>query len=483
MKKQLSKIVLTLIATIIMLAGVMPAYANNQYATAQYVELWRLSKGEAGIVLELYAGLEPNSDKLTATGEYYDGAEIFHHTDKNNENLMLFFENNADGDRFFSGMAAVTGDFLGIRIGIDSIEVIADFLGAPDVYEESADMMALPMVVYCFPEGTLRLYTDINYIITEADYKVEDNTKRLAIKDALTPSVYKNAKTLNVPRLRELSTTGIIPPRAWYDFKWPVSRDGIAYICVELYEFLTKEKLKEADPSPYADETSSHALKAVTLGIFDDLPGEQGVLKPYIKLSNEEVCNLLNVTLKAANINYTVVSPLGLKDLVSYEDALIMVYNALKSEEANEFTVNKTVKIYYPNYQSNSLVGVTKEITISPSLLLDNRTDYKVLEAMLKQNGGEAYWNVLEKETVINGISLDKESDLLRFDVSSDILTYNVGVSAEGLILNSLALTFMEFYDATQFLITVDGRLYESGHAIFEPGEYISLKKIMGMTH
>ena len=77
--------------------------------------------------------------------------------------------------------------------------------------------------------------------------------------------------------------------------------------------------------------------------------------------------------------------------------------------------------------------------------------------------------------TTINNIYVDMLNSLVTVDFASDFFPINLGAGAEGLMLSSLANTFGMFYGLENFLITIDGANYESGHILFEEGETIQI--------
>ena len=99
--------------------------------------------------------------------------------------------------------------------------------------------------------------------------------------------------------------------------------------------------------------------------------------------------------------------------------------------------------------------------------LIENRIDGKketpeqVFESL--QNLG-----VIPKDAKMNSFDITEadgvETGVL--DVSKEFVNSNLGSSAESLMLDAVAQTFIENFDIEQLQITVDGGDYESGHIV-----------------
>lgn len=106
--------------------------------------------------------------------------------------------------------------------------------------------------------------------------------------------------------------------------------------------------------------------------------------------------------------------------------------------------------------------------------LIENRIDGKketpeqVFESL--QNLG-----VIPKDAKMNSFDITEadgvETGVL--DVSKEFVNSNLGSSAESLMLDAVAQTFIENFDIEQLQITVDGGDYESGHIVLGKGDYL----------
>lgn len=106
--------------------------------------------------------------------------------------------------------------------------------------------------------------------------------------------------------------------------------------------------------------------------------------------------------------------------------------------------------------------------------LIENRIDGKKEspEQVFKslQNLG-----VIPKDAKMNSFDITEadgvETGIL--DVSKEFVNTNLGSSAESLMLDAVAQTFIENFDVEQIQITVDGGDYESGHIVLGKGDYL----------
>jgi len=62
-------------------------------------------------------------------------------------------------------------------------------------------------------------------------------------------------------------------------------------------------------------------------------------------------------------------------------------------------------------------------------------------------------------------------------DLNQAFLTeMNAGSGYEAMILQSIANTFGQYYNAQKVYLTIDNKLYESGHISMKKGEFIKVK-------
>lgn len=144
------------------------------------------------------------------------------------------------------------------------------------------------------------------------------------------------------------------------------------------------------------------------------------------------------------------------------------VTSTLSKIEENA-VVKQKISFYYPN-ANEALYYKTMEVSFKT-----NDTTRKVLESTYKEVTGSANSKVLTTNTKINSLYLNKDN-MVYIDLSSDFLKeLNVGGSFEELILQSIANTFGKYYGSDKVILTIDNKLYQSGHIAFEKGKYIKV--------
>lgn len=117
----------------------------------------------------------------------------------------------------------------------------------------------------------------------------------------------------------------------------------------------------------------------------------------------------------------------------------------------------KTVTLYLPDEQAESVVPTETEISVSGE---DEAAD---LMAALVEQG------VLPAEAAVNSLTKDDNNNLT-LDVNAvfaEALSGS-GTAGETMIVASVADTFLAYYGAASLLITVDGGTLETGHALYD---------------
>lgn len=154
-------------------------------------------------------------------------------------------------------------------------------------------------------------------------------------------------------------------------------------------------------------------------------------------------------------------------EFVSREDQSFVVLSELSAYTAGEPAV-QNIRIYYPDFGNEQIVFVDKAFEfytgdiIIPKLESAFRSPPGVLQPLM--SAGAA----------INSITFDPFSGVVTVDVSAAFITeMNTGARLEGMVLESVANTIGGYYLTDKVQITVDGGTYESGHMIFNAGEYL----------
>ncbi len=124
-------------------------------------------------------------------------------------------------------------------------------------------------------------------------------------------------------------------------------------------------------------------------------------------------------------------------------------------EEAEE------IKIVYNYYLDNQkLIETTLDgKTETPEQVFESLHNLGVIPKDAKMNR----FDITESDGVENGV----------LDVSKEFVNSNLGSSAESLMLDAVALSFLDYFDIVQLQLSVDGGDYESGHIVLGKGDYL----------
>lgn len=133
----------------------------------------------------------------------------------------------------------------------------------------------------------------------------------------------------------------------------------------------------------------------------------------------------------------------------------------------NEAVMTQMVKFYYPDPMTDGLIFQVKTVSFHT-----NDPTRKVLEDAYKNN---APWPVLSAAAEINSLYLNQDG-MVYIDLNPAFITgMNAGSGYEGLILQSIANTFGNYYGAQRVILTVAGEPYASGHIMMEKGQYLEV--------
>ena len=128
------------------------------------------------------------------------------------------------------------------------------------------------------------------------------------------------------------------------------------------------------------------------------------------------------------------------------------------------------VNFYYPNIDDEKIYYKSKEIHFHT-----NDITKKVLETTYKESINNHLGNVFSTNTKINSLYLNKDTNVY-VDVNQAFLTeMNAGALYESMILQCIANTFGQYYNAQKVYLTIDNKPYESGHIYMKKGEYLKV--------
>jgi hypothetical protein len=130
----------------------------------------------------------------------------------------------------------------------------------------------------------------------------------------------------------------------------------------------------------------------------------------------------------------------------------------------------QTVRFYYPNMDADRVDFVDAQVRFRTNDI----TRIVLAQAYRDALAGKSS-KVFSKNTKINSLYLNRDGmvyiDLNRAFVSE----MNAGSGYESMILQSVANTFGGYYGVKRVLLTIDNKLYESGHIALKKGEYLKV--------
>ncbi len=157
------------------------------------------------------------------------------------------------------------------------------------------------------------------------------------------------------------------------------------------------------------------------------------------------------------------------KSVFVYED-MEVTSTLSKIEENVPFMQN--ISFYYPNIDDGKYYFKNKEIQFRT-----NDITKQVLEKAYKEAVPEGYnvGKVLSEQAKINSLYLNQDTNVY-LDLNSDFVTkMNAGAGYEQMILQSIANTFGQYYNAEKVYLTIDNDLYQSGHIELRKGEFLKV--------
>lgn len=129
----------------------------------------------------------------------------------------------------------------------------------------------------------------------------------------------------------------------------------------------------------------------------------------------------------------------------------------------------QSISFYYPGKDDGKIHEIVKDVGFNT-----NDITRAVLAEAYKQTPSDLL-PVFTKNTRINNLYLNKDG-MVYLDLNSAFLEEtNAGAGYEELILQSIVNTFGKYYNATKVILTIDNKLYESGHFAFKKGEYLKV--------
>lgn len=136
------------------------------------------------------------------------------------------------------------------------------------------------------------------------------------------------------------------------------------------------------------------------------------------------------------------------------------------SKIEEDVSLLQKINFYYPNINDEKIYFESKKISFKT-----NDVTNQVLEEAYKSITNNAIGGVFTTNTKINSLYLNKDK-IVYINLNSTFLTeMNAGASYEQMILQSIANTFGQYYNAEKVMLTIDNKPYESGHINMGIGE------------
>lgn len=129
------------------------------------------------------------------------------------------------------------------------------------------------------------------------------------------------------------------------------------------------------------------------------------------------------------------------------------------------------INFYYPSIENESnLLYASHEISF-----YTNDDTKQILADAYKGEVESGVGKVFSTNTTINSLSLGSDGIVL-IDLSKEYMTeMSAGSGFELAMLQCIANTFGQYYNAEKVLLTIDGELYSSGHIMLAEGEYLTV--------
>ncbi len=157
-------------------------------------------------------------------------------------------------------------------------------------------------------------------------------------------------------------------------------------------------------------------------------------------------------------------------EFTSASDPSFTVISQLASYEEGK-PAAQTVRLYYPSTRAERIEFVDEIF----ELYTGDAMAPKLGDALKNPPGDGGLAAVLPPRAAINSMTFDPENWLVTVDLNGAFLDdmKASGSSREGIILECVANTVGGYYQTDRVQITIDGGTYESGHFLFESGDFL----------
>ena len=131
--------------------------------------------------------------------------------------------------------------------------------------------------------------------------------------------------------------------------------------------------------------------------------------------------------------------------------------------------IDKKLKYYYPLDDGTGMIYKDRKLSFKT-----NNDMKKLIEKFMEDPENQTLVPLISKDTEIKDISLDKTNNVLYVNFNKELLNYTTGMGSffEGEIIQGIVNTLGEYYLTDKVVISVEDKLYESGHFILEEGDF-----------
>ncbi len=145
------------------------------------------------------------------------------------------------------------------------------------------------------------------------------------------------------------------------------------------------------------------------------------------------------------------------------------VSSSLSKIEEN-FSLIQKINFYYPNINDDKIYYESKDIGFKTNDITKQALEKAYKEVALNNLG-----KTFTTNTKINSLYLNKDN-MVHIDLNNAFLKeMNAGAQYEKKILQSIVNTFGQYYNSEKVVLTIDNKLYESGHIAMKKGEYFKV--------
>ena len=131
------------------------------------------------------------------------------------------------------------------------------------------------------------------------------------------------------------------------------------------------------------------------------------------------------------------------------------------------------VSFYFPEFSKDRVVNIDRNVEIFTNE--DMKFKFQKELKTIPENSGLS--KVLSTNTSVLGSIIDDKNGWVTVDFSAQFVKeMNAGTSFESMLLKSITNTFGKYYQKDKVVITIEGKLYESGHIMLKQGEYFKVE-------